>query len=357
MDLANKIHVVTEAGLPLMIYGDPGIGKTYVVYDYGRHFNLPTKCIIASLYESESFIGVPYVSNEQVKYSDPELFVDFKNKNKGILFFDEINTCSKRIQNILLRIILEKVAGNLKLHPNIKVIAAGNYTNVEGNIQMNLALANRFVNIFEKENPELWSAGIVSGFKAPTFIRIAKDWREKWLPHYSSLISEYIRCNPTSLKVMPTEFEDITKMAAWPSPRTWEYAIKILAITHDMDIKMSERKELLTSTVGPAFVHEVFQFIKERDLHSIDKIDPSNIVIPKNPDNARLFLKMLVFHSDNPKYSDLCIKAFKVAFDSGYQPLVMDNAKAVAKQLSTHMSSNNILKSLTFLRDVIRYIS
>lgn len=66
------------------------------------------------------------------------------------MFLDELNTATRKIQNLMLRVVLEHVAGPMTLHENIKMIAAGNYTNVAGNIQMSLALSNRFTHIFHE---------------------------------------------------------------------------------------------------------------------------------------------------------------------------------------------------------------
>lgn len=354
MNLISKLWIVTEAELPVMVHGDPGIGKTSVAYQLGIALNEYTKTIIASLYESEAFTGVPHVLDRSVVYSDPELFKEFKDLDSGIIFLDELNTCSRKIQNLLLRVVLERVAGPLVLSPKIRMIAAGNHTNVAGNIQMSLALSNRFVHIFQTADADTWSSGILTGFTTPKLPEIDPDWKIKYIPYYTSLVSGYIKANPSALMAMPDNVDEDPKSQAWSSPRTWEYAIKLLAITHHLDY--TDRVELINGTIGVSATRLLMDFIKKNNLINIDEIDIDDIQIPNSPDVADILLRSIVYHAKDPKYSELALRVFEKAKATGYGSLVMTNAKALAQQLVKHIPSTEIIQRMPYISDVLKKI-
>lgn len=354
MNLFHKLYVITQAGLSAMVSGDPGIGKTSIGYQLGKALDIHTKCIIASLYESEQFTGVPHVIDGQMIYSDPELFKEFKELDEGLIMFDEVNTATRKIQNILLRVILEGVAGPMTLNEGIRMIACGNYTNVAGNIQMSLALCNRFVHVFQEADAEEWSQGILSGFATPKLPEIDPEWREKYIPRYTALISAYIKANPTALMEMPTAIDEDPRMNAWASPRTWEFAIKILAVTHGMEV--SDRQELIKGTIGISATDLLFKYLRDHDLVNIDEIDIDDIKIPDNPAIADVLLRSIVYYTKHAKYVELAIRVFDKAKSIGYGSLVMANAKPLAMQLRLHLSTAEIVKRMPYVGDILKKI-
>lgn len=354
MNLFQKLYVITEAGLSAMVSGDPGIGKTSIGYQLGKALNIHAKCIIASLYETEHFSGVPHLKDGELIYSDPELFKEFKDLTEGLIMFDEINTSNRKIQNVLLRVILEGVAGPMTLHEGIRMIACGNYTNVAGNIQMSLALCNRFVHVFQEADAEEWSQGILSGFIAPELPTIDPEWREKYIPRYTALLSAYIKANPNALMVMPETIDEDPRMNAWPSPRTWEFAIKILAITHGMEV--SERQELIKGTIGIDQTDLLFKYLRDHDLINIDEIDINDIKIPNNPAIADVMLRSLVYYAKHAKYAKLAICVFNKAKSSGLGSLVMANAKPLAAQLKLHYSVPEIIKEMPYVGEILKKV-
>jgi len=118
--------------IPVMIWGDPGIGKSTATKQMAKYLSEKLEVIIASISEPSDFSGLPIVNheNQSVIFYPPEWTRTLANG--GIVFFDEITTCNTSIQSAVLNIILEGKVGTHQLPENVYRIAAGNYSNISG---------------------------------------------------------------------------------------------------------------------------------------------------------------------------------------------------------------------------------
>ena len=347
-NLENLLNIGINMDMPMMVWGDPGIGKSSIVENLGKILNRKVHIIIASLYEPSDFIGIPLRDGDSVKLSKPLLFNDIQEND--IIFFDEITTCSISTQKALLRIILDRQIGDYKLPKGVSIIAAGNYINVLGNNRMSIALSNRFLHIYYKVDVQSWIEGTLQGFKLPNLDSIDENWSNN-IPLYTSIVTGFISRNPNSLMKLPDDDADDYSQS-WSSPRSWTGAIKVLAITHNMNIDI--RKELLNGIIGMENANMFLNYIKEIDLIDFTTLDISDYKLPENrPDVIDVLLKSAIYYSDKKDLTDKSIELFKLCYDSGYGSLVMNNIKSLSMKIAPIVGADRILKEFPFVPKIL----
>lgn len=332
MSAKQELKVLIASKLPVMIYGDPGLGKTSIIQQIAEEKNWILETLIASIREPSDFSGIPYVNNGVLNISIPEWALSFKEGKEGILFFDEITTCPYQIQASLLRIILDGVVGSHVLPKTVHMIAAGNMTNVSGTNALTHPLANRFIHYSMVPNAIEWSKGILSGFlDTSEDYEISDSWIDK-IPLYKSFISLFIKNHPQMLHMMPSE--ESAENAAWPSPRSWEMAATILAVSHKCPIELV--RKFLVGTIGSGPSDAFLAWLPERDLINLEDIlnDPENYRLPDRADLQEIVIGGIISYlKQNKKYSKAVIILFKRIFMTCSKSLVVSHAPALSTVL------------------------
>ncbi|MCL2233047.1 MAG: hypothetical protein FWB99_08230, partial [Treponema sp.] len=182
--LFKLLYGLYHTKIPTMIWGNPGGGKTSTVTFLGETLGIPTAIRSGNKSDPTDFSGIPYLVDRKasgskgkdtgnadgdggkiLKFSEPKYVQLMKDSPNGILFFDEITTCSPVIQVALLSIIQDCQFGEFEIPKTIYRLAAGNYNNITGTHNMSLALMNRFCHIFYEMDIEFFTDGFVSGWQ------------------------------------------------------------------------------------------------------------------------------------------------------------------------------------------------
>jgi hypothetical protein len=279
-------------GVATLLWGPPGIGKTASVYAYGLRNNLPVVTIIASIREPSDFLGLPVINKEtnSVDMCPPGWAKQLVEYGKGVLFFDEINTAPKAVQDALFRVVLERVVGELELPRTVKVIAAANP--IQGSIQrwrLDPALRARFKHVRVQLDPREWIQEFPTYWGNPP---VEPDLdEEKWRPK-RALVASFIHRRPDLL--LKTPDDDEGSDYGWPCPRTWDYVSRTLLL-HD---RITELAEDVADCVGEGAAHEFVHWAANLDLP--DPIDfmehPNKYPWPDRGDKVYALLSAVVAH-------------------------------------------------------------
>lgn len=125
-----------QVDIPL-IYGSPGIGKTESVEEWldernnrsnskdPRDGDWGFSTIILSQFDPTELKGFPYV-DEDGKFKFAALN-SLPHKGPWILFFDELSTANKEVQNVILRLFSQRELGDYTVPPNVYMLAAANH--------------------------------------------------------------------------------------------------------------------------------------------------------------------------------------------------------------------------------------
>ena len=206
----------------LFIWGAPGVGKTEILHQVAKAFDLVVQEWHLSQIEPTDFRGVPKIENikgtddpkdERTVSKLPAIFPtsDGLNGNGGIMFFDELNRAPEMVLSASLSLALSGRHGQYELPPHWIVIAAGNRPDdIPGRLIDDKILWNRFHHLNYKPEVEEWAEySKTLPYMNPDLIEFLskkdKSGRNIYGEYYHQLSPE--KPNPN-----------------WPSPRTWEMA-------------------------------------------------------------------------------------------------------------------------------------
>ena len=165
------------------------------------------------------------------------------------------------VQAALYQLVLDRKVGEYELPEGASLIACGNRETDRGVVhRMPTPLASRFVHLEIRVDAEDWLAwGAANGIAAEVLF--------------------FITYEPDLLHV----FDPKSTERAFPTPRTWEFASKI--VKHRNGLDPEAERALFRGTVGEAAAVEFAAFLKVwRELPHPRAVvnDPENADIPKN---------------------------------------------------------------------------
>ena len=292
--MSNPTVVVSalaiQAGVPMLWWGPPGTGKSSTMAAMGLALGRHTEVIISSIREPSDFGGLPAIIDKAVHMVPPRWAIRLNEAATagipGVAFFDEINTAAPAVQAGLLRVILDRVVGDLALPPIVSMAAAANAVEqAAGGWDLAAPLANRFWHGQWQMDNQAWVHGILGGFPAPEVPRLRAEW-DVTVPTSNALVGSFINHRPTLLLQVPNSASDAGK--AWPSPRSWTMAARLLAASSaagystESDVAMTA----VAGCVGPGPATEILAWIKEMDLPDPEAIlkAPEKFSLPKRSD-------------------------------------------------------------------------
>lgn len=295
MEDKKAFNIALQAGVPVILWGPPGTGKTKFTYSLGEFLKRRVTVVMASSKSPEDFNGLPIIDNEtkSVKFAPPEWATQATEDE--IIFFDEISTVAPAVQAPLLKIIHEKRVGDVYTLPEkVSICAAANEADIAaGGFDLSAPLANRFFHIHWSLDTDAWISGFISNWPKPNFPILPENWQAQ-IFQSRGLIASFIAKRKNLLLDMPKE--DAKASKAWPSPRSWDMASTLLAAATSINESDKLLTTLMSGCVGEAPTLEFLTWRKELDLPDPEELlkNPSSIKLPKRSDIAYAVLTSVV---------------------------------------------------------------
>jgi hypothetical protein len=248
-----------KAKLSVFIKGPVGVGKSAIVRQVGADLGIEVRDTIrASQMDPTDVKGFPSPDAKKnlMRWLPPN-FLPTDPNSRGILFLDELTSGAVAVQAALYQLMLDRRVGDYTLPDGWALCGAGN-REVDRSIvnRMPAALANRMVHIdYEPDVRSFVAWAIDAGLSNATigFIRFQENLLHDFQPQSSE--------------------------AAFPSPRTWEMADKVMRMKVPGEIKL----EILNGTLGRGAAAQYYAFASMmNDLPSKEQIaiDPMTAPIP-----------------------------------------------------------------------------
>src|ERR1700722_4093493 len=169
--VAEALSVSVQAGVPVLLWGSPGTGKTSVVRALGESLGWPTEVVIGSIREPADFAGLPVVIDGTVQMAPPLWARRLAAAGHGLLFLDELTTAPPAVQAAMLRVVLERVVGDLALPDGVRVVAAANPPEEAADgWELAPPLANRLVHLDWPVEATSAANGLAGGLPAPPLL-------------------------------------------------------------------------------------------------------------------------------------------------------------------------------------------
>ena len=129
-DTQTALALAIVAKVPVLLTGLPGQGKTATINAIADQYGLLLRTLVASQREPADLNGLPYVdpASGAVQMLPQQWARDLVAASDGggdtssILFFDEISTAPPALQAACLRILGERVVGDLALPEDAAIV-------------------------------------------------------------------------------------------------------------------------------------------------------------------------------------------------------------------------------------------
>lgn len=294
-DLATTVTVIDacgRAGVPVLLLGDPGIGKSSLVRGIAANEGLSCETVLGSIREPADLAGLPVVTPAGVVLDPPAWAKRLAAENAGYLFLDELTTCPDTVQAAMLAVALDRTVGDLRLGREVRIVAGANPPDTAaGGYELAAPLANRFCHVPYAPTTDEWIDGMTTGWSAPPTSRAigADDLRQATL---TATVTTFIRTRPELLHALPKDADGTG--GAWPSRRTWSMLARTLAHVRDGDDAAVQA--LVLGLVGEGAGTEFVKWRQEMDLPTPDAVvaDPSIVAWNDRPDRVWAVLSAVV---------------------------------------------------------------
>jgi len=282
----TALGVAVAARVPVLLWGAPGTGKTSTIRAMAEKMGWPCETVIASIREPSDFAGLPVVVGNGVRFAPPGWAQRLAEAGRGLLFLDELSTAPPAVQAALLRVVLERVVGDLALPEDVAVVAAANPPEQAADgWDLSAPLANRLCHLAWEIDPRSVADGLAGGWAAPAVPALPDRW-EGGVGLARGMVAAFLHVRPALACAPPADAASAGR--GWPSPRTWDMAARLLAAGDAGQAGEEARSALVRGCVGEGAGVEFLAWLVEMDLPDPEAVlaDPASFVLPKRGDRA-----------------------------------------------------------------------
>jgi len=295
----QALALAAAANLPVLLWGQPGIGKSSTLTELARGLGLPLETVIASVHEPSDFSGLPIVGADPavhgVAMAPPDWAVRLRRAGEGLLFLDELSSAPPAVQAALLRVVLERRVGSLALPEGVRIVAAANPAgSAADGWQLAAPLANRFVHLDWVHDPAVVVRGLCGTWPRVPLPRLDPARLAGAVDRARTGVAAFLTARPDYVHRMPPNA--VGRSGAWPSPRTWEMALRLLAFGYAADADPAAAALAVRGAVGDGAGFELLAFLEQHDLADPEAVleDPLGCELPERGDLVHALLGAVV---------------------------------------------------------------
>ncbi|WP_329444668.1 AAA family ATPase [Streptomyces canus] len=295
----EALTLAVAADLPVLLWGEPGIGKTAALTQLAAALDLPLTTVIASVHEPSDFSGLPVVGDDPatqgVPMAPPDWAVRLVRAGRGLLFLDELSTAPPAVQAALLRLVLERRIGALRLPPGVRIVAAANpRSSAADGWELSPPLANRFVHLQWTHDHEVVVRGLGGTWPRATLPRLDPRKLPEAVDFARRAVCGLLAARPTLVHRLPTN--ETGRGGPWPSPRSWDMTLSLIAFATAAGSARDVLSSLVRGTVGDGPGLELLAGLDRLDLPDPEDVlaDPAGAVLPERGDLRQAVLDGVV---------------------------------------------------------------
>ncbi|MGK9463163.1 AAA family ATPase [Streptomyces sp. G6] len=295
----EALTLAVAADLPVLLWGEPGIGKTAALTQLADSLDLPLTTVIASVHEPSDFSGLPIVGDDPavqgVPMAPPQWAVQLVRAGRGLLFLDELSTATPAVQAALLRVVLERRVGALRLPPGVRIVAAANpRASAADGWELSPPLANRFVHLYWTHDPQVVVRGLGGVWPRAELPRLQAQRLPEAVALARRAVCGFLKARPTLIHRLPSS--EARRGGAWPSPRSWEAALTLLAFATAASVSRDVLALLVRGAVGDGAGLELLAHLDRMDLPDPETLlaDPAAAELPERGDLRQATLEAVV---------------------------------------------------------------
>ncbi|MEU4250724.1 MoxR family ATPase [Amycolatopsis sp. NPDC026612] len=295
----EALTLAVSADLPVLLWGEPGIGKTAALNQLADALELPLTTVIASVHEPSDFSGLPVVGDDPaeqgVPMAPPDWAVRLVRAGQGLLFLDELSTAPPAVQAALLRVVLERRVGALRLPPGVRIVAAANpRSSAADGWELSPPLANRFVHLQWTYDHDVVVRGLGGTWPKAELPRLDRERLPGAVTFARRAVCGLLTARPGLVHQLPKN--EARRGGPWPSPRSWEMTLRLIAFATAADASRDVLSMLVRGAVGDGPGLELLAALDRMDLPDPEVLlaDPGAAVLPERGDLRQTVLDGVV---------------------------------------------------------------
>lgn len=209
----NFIIRALQAGNVPFLTSSPGMGKSAIIRSVAEEFGMKLIDHRLSTSAPEDLSGLPFRNGDRAEFIP---FADLfpiegdevpEGYNGWLLFLDEFNSAKKEVVAAAYKLILDRMTGQKKLHPNVMIVCAGNKATDRAIVNpLGTAMQSRVVHFEMELNFDIFVEDVM----------IPQEWDER--------LVAFLHANPGYLH----DFDPAHKNKTFCCPRTWDFVNKDL---------------------------------------------------------------------------------------------------------------------------------
>ncbi|MER5812206.1 MoxR family ATPase [Streptomyces sp. NPDC002033] len=295
----EALTLAVAADLPVLLWGEPGIGKTAALTQLATALDLPLTTVIASVHEPSDFSGLPVIGDDPaeqgVPMAPPDWAVRLVRAGRGLLFLDELSTAPPAVQAALLRLVLERRIGSLQLPPGVRIVAAANpRSSAADGWELSPPLANRFVHLQWTHDHEVVVRGLGGTWPRATLPELDPGRLPEAVAFGRRAVCGLLGARPKLVHLLPSG--ETRRGGPWPSPRSWDMALCLTAFATAAGSSREVLSLLVRGTVGDGPGLELLAWLDRMDLPDPETLlaDPAGGELPQRGDLRQAVLDGVV---------------------------------------------------------------
>ncbi len=341
----QALGICVSARIPVLLWGDPGEGKTAVVESAGL-LGWHVETVIVTHSEPSDFAGLPVVRPDGTVELAPPGWVRRLAEHRGaaIAFFDEFSTASPALQAAALRPLTHREVGAVRLPDSVAFVAAANPIDVSASgWELAAPTASRFVHLDWGMPYEVFAEGLVTGRWPALPVHDEPLGFASALADELVLVAGFLRARESQLSVVPRTAAE--RGRAFPTPRTWHYAARLAAFARSVGAGEPVRRLLVAGCVGESAAHEYLRWAAIQDLPDAETLlaDPASADFAgMRADRVHVVLQAVLSaysrRATRDRWTaavDLCARAAAVAGVDPAVPVVRALMRPAARPIDT----------------------
>jgi hypothetical protein len=328
-DNTTALAICILARKPVIIWGNPGQGKTSIIEALCMHYGMHLETVIASTFEPADFGGLPIVDTLTGTYTRAapgwaKRATDHASTRGSVIFYDELSTAPPAVQAGALRPILSNWVGDHYMGDNVMSIAAANPASVAAD-GWDLAppMANRFVHLDWALDADTIRQGFTVGWPEVKFPAVNEERLAIIRRETRIALGVFLNMKSDLIDGMPTASAEESGRA-WPSPRSWEVAADLYSYAKAANVSSTVAALLVNGSVGVGAGHQFTTYLDNLDLPDPEVLlaDPDKFVVPSERSDKVFGISASVWaaveRNNTPARWQACGKILGKVADAGH---------------------------------------
>lgn len=230
------IAICIQTGVPALVIGDSGIGKTEVATQIATALKRKYESWSMAQLGREDFTGI-MVPNRETGMADlypvsigRTLLSEEAKQAGGVLILDELASAPARTRGASLTLIQSRQLGSHTLPDSVSFVCLSNDpAKAEGGSDFRAAVSSRFCWVPAEFNLKATTDYFRGGKGLMVTVPVVPEtWKTSFFLPAKSIIASFMERNPGCANNEPAPHDSAK---AFPCPRSWENAAKLLAAT------------------------------------------------------------------------------------------------------------------------------